>query len=56
MVLTKDERDYLRILVKREFEHFKREKIVIDEAIVFLQGEEKYEAFLHELLKKLDQE
>lgn len=56
MALSKDEKDFLRILVKREVEHFKAEKIVIDEAIVFLKGEDKYEAFMHDLLKKLEQE
>lgn len=55
MALSKDDRDYLRILVKRELEHFEREKIVVDEAIVFLQGERKYEDFLRELLKKLEE-
>ncbi|MEK6822486.1 MAG: hypothetical protein AABY13_01550 [Nanoarchaeota archaeon] len=53
MALTKNDMEYLRILVKRELEHFQREKIVIDETIVFLQGEKNYEDFLRELLKKL---
>lgn len=55
MALSKDEREYLRILVKRELDHFEREKIVVDEAIVFLQGERKYEDFLRELLKRLEE-
>ena len=55
MTLSKSDKEYLRILVKRELEHFEREKIVIDEAIVFLQGEKKYEDFLRELLKKLEE-
>jgi len=54
MVLSSKDIEYLRILVKRELEHFEREKIVTDETIVFLQGEKKYEDFLRELLKKLE--
>jgi hypothetical protein len=54
MTLTSKEKEYLKILLRRELEHFEREKIVVDEAIVFLEGEKKYEDFLRELMRKLD--
>jgi hypothetical protein len=54
MELTKNELDYLKIVVRRELERFERDKIVVDEAIVFLQGEKKYEDLLRELLRKLE--
>lgn len=53
-MFTNDEKEYLRIIMRRELEHFQKEKIVTDERIVFLQGEKKYEDFLRELLRKLD--
>ena len=53
MTFTKDELEFLRIVVRRELAHFEREKIVTDEMIVFLQGEKKYEEFLREVLRKL---
>jgi hypothetical protein len=54
MAFTDNELEYLKIVVRRELERFEREKIVVDEAIVFLQGEKKYEDFLRELLRKLE--
>ncbi len=54
MILTDREREFLHILVRRELEHFEREKIVTDETIVFLEGERKYEDFIREILKKLE--
>jgi hypothetical protein len=54
MEFTGTEKEYVKIVVKRELERFLREKIVTDETIVFLQGEKNYESFLREILKKLD--
>ena len=54
MTLNPKDREYLKILVRRELEHFEREKIVTDESIVFLGGEQKYEDFLRAVLKKLE--
>ena len=52
-MFTKDEKEYLALLVKRDLEHFKREKIGIDVPIPFLDTEEKYQKFVENVLKKI---
>ncbi len=54
-MLTKDETNYLKALVKRELEHFKKEgKPASEEAsIYFLKAEHEYGHFLEGLLEKL---
>ncbi len=54
-MLTKDETTYLKELVKRELEHFKREGKTAsqDAAVRFLKAEHEYGHFLEELLEKL---
>jgi hypothetical protein len=54
MAISKDENEFLKIVVRRELARFEKEKIVTDEMIVFLEGERKYEEFLRELLRKLE--
>lgn len=55
MALTKNEKDYLKALVKRQLKHFKKEKDIAaeDAQIKFMAAEEQYEQFLENLLKKL---
>ena len=54
-MLTKDEKSYLKELVKRELERFKREgKPASEEAAVrFLKAEHEYGHFLEKILEKL---
>jgi hypothetical protein len=53
---TKDEMVFLKELIKRERDHFLREKksVFIDLPLTFLKGEHTYEHFLEGLLKKLE--
>ena len=53
---TKDETVFLKELIKRERDHFLREKksVFIDLPLTFLKGEHTYEHFLEGLLKKLE--
>lgn len=55
MELNNKEKDYLRQVLKREIDNFKKHKKVFlgEGGIVFFQAEEEYEKFLKELLKKL---
>lgn len=54
-MLTKDEKSYLKELVKRELEHFKRDGKAAsqDAAVGFLKAEHNYGHFLEGLLEKL---
>ena len=53
---TKDEKEFLKELVKREHDHFVREQksIFVDLPLTFLKGEHTYDHFLEDLLKKLE--
>ncbi len=53
---TKDEKEFLKELVKRERNHFVREKksVFIDLPLTFLKGEHTYDHFLEGLLKKME--
>lgn len=55
MELTNEEKAYLKALVAREMKHFKGEKkLAADESTLkFMVAEEKMEAFIAALLKKL---
>lgn len=54
-MLTKDEKNYLKELVKRELEHFKRDGKTAsqDAAVGFLKAEHEYGHFLENILVKL---
>lgn len=54
-MFSKDEKEFLRVIVKRELESFvKQEKSVAREAALnFLKAEHEYEHFLERLLEKL---
>lgn len=56
MSLTKNEKAYLKEVVKKELEHFAREKktLLTNLPPQFLKGEHDYQHFLENLLKKLD--
>ncbi len=55
MMLSKEEKEYLKSLVLKDFEHFKREKktLLVDLPVRFLKGEHELEHFFNELVKKL---
>jgi len=55
-MLTKDQKQVLRVLVKRELDHFTKEKntIFLEMYLPFLKAEHQVEDFLKELLKALD--
>ena len=54
MKLTEQETGFLAALLKRELDAFEKDKkIVRDEKIAFVIGEEKYDGFLKGILKKL---
>ena len=54
MELTKKEKDYLRLLVKKEYDHVSNEeKTMLDFSPDELALEEGYDVFLQALLKKL---
>lgn len=54
-MLTQDETNYLRELVKRELEHFRKEGKTAsqDAAVRFLKAEHEYGHFLEKILEKL---
>ena len=54
-MLTSDEKKYLRELVKKELDAFKKEQrtLFIDIAVPFIKAEHDYGHFLEGLLKKL---
>ena len=55
-MLTKDEKEYLKAVVKQDLEKLgKGEKVfLMDMSPSFLKGEHEYKHFLEELLKKLE--
>ena len=54
-MLTKDEKSYLREIVKRELESFKKDEkpASYDAAVSFLKAEHEYGHFLEKLMEKL---
>lgn len=56
MVLTKDEKGFLKRLVKQEFDEFIKNKktFLWENSPSFLKGEHEYKHFLENLLKKLE--
>ncbi len=54
-MLTDQEKQMLKNLVKKELEEFEKEEstIVIPEGLDFVKGEQEYEKFLKGLLEKL---
>ncbi len=57
-MLTKDEKKYLKALVEKQLEDFKkREKIAdFDTTPVWVKGTDDYEKFLKEIMEKLKNE
>jgi rRNA pseudouridine-1189 N-methylase Emg1 (Nep1/Mra1 family) len=54
MNLTKNEKEYLLSVLKKELTHFKKDKkTVLFESAGFLKAEEEYESFLNDLIKKI---
>ncbi len=55
MALTKDEKQYLKLVVTREWKHLASERDLRepDSDLSFLLTQKKYEAFVKNLLKKL---
>ena len=55
-MLTKDEKEYLRKVVKAELEQFDKKQATLFIGISpnFLKGEHEYKHFLEKLLKKLE--
>ena len=53
--MTTEEKEYLKMLLKKELEHFKNEKDRAKECATlgFIAAQEKYEMFVQDLLKKL---
>jgi len=56
MTLTKDEKEYLKEIVKKELDKLKAEQkaLFIGMSPNFLKGEHEYKHFLENLLKKLE--
>jgi len=56
MMLTKDEKEYLRKIVKEELDKFEKKQsaLFIGMSLNFLKGEHEYKHFLENLLKKLE--
>ncbi len=53
-MLTKQEKEYLAELLKKELKHFNQEgKTAMDSAPGFLKAEHEYKHFLENLLKKI---
>lgn len=55
MTLTPDEKNYLKMIVQQELDHFAREQktLFLDMPPGFLKGGHDYKHFLEQLLKKL---
>ncbi len=55
MSLTKNEKEYLRKVVKQELDLFdaKQKSMFVEMPLSFLKGEHEYKHFLENLLKKL---
>lgn len=56
MTLTSDEKKFLRFVVQKELEHYKRDRktMLVDLPLSFLKGGHDYVHFLEDLLKKLE--
>ena len=56
MMLTKDEKEYLRKIVKEELDKFEKKQsaLFVGMSLNFLKGEHEYKHFLENLLKKLE--
>jgi len=56
MALKKDEKVFLKKLVKQELDAFKRDKktLLWENSPSFLKGEHEYKHFLENILKKLE--
>ena len=54
-MLTSDEKEYLRSIVKKELAHLKKEEPTVarDAALKFLKAEHEYGHFLEKLMEKL---
>ncbi len=54
-MLTSDEKEYLRSIVKRELDNFKKTEPTVarEAALKFLKAEHEYGHFLEKLLEKL---
>ena len=55
-MLTKDEKDYLKAVVKKELENLEKQQkaLFVGMSLTFLKGEHEYKHFLENLLKKLE--
>ncbi|MEM4253916.1 MAG: hypothetical protein QXR48_00825 [Candidatus Woesearchaeota archaeon] len=56
MMLTSEEKRFLKFVVQKELEHYKRDRktMLVDLPLSFLKGGHDYVHFLEGLLKKLD--
>jgi len=54
-MFSNDEKEFLKDLVKRDLEHFKKEEktVAMESALKFLKAEHEYGHFLEKLLEKL---
>ena len=54
-MFSSDEKEYLKDLLKRELEHFRKEEktVASGSAVRFLKAEHEYGHFLEKLLEKL---
>lgn len=54
-MFSNDEKEFLKELVKREMEHFKKEEktVAMESALKFLKAEHEYGHFLENLLAKI---
>ena len=55
MPFSKAEKEYIKQLLEREIEHFKRDRktMFVDIALPYLKGDHEYVHFLEGLMKKL---
>ncbi|HLF54102.1 MAG TPA: hypothetical protein VI612_00075 [Candidatus Nanoarchaeia archaeon] len=54
-MFSKDEKEYLKFLIKKELEQFRKEEktVASESAVKFLKAEHDYGHFLEKLLEKL---
>ena len=54
-MFSKEEKEFLKALIKRELEHFRREEktAAMEAAVKFLKAEHEYGHFLEKLLEKI---
>ena len=55
-MFSEKEKEYLKILVKKDFENFKGDEkdIISNMTPLFMKGEIEYEEFLKDIIKKLE--